>query len=1307
MARFLKLERMEIHGFKSFYGRTRFDFPDGITAVVGPNGCGKSNIGDAISWVLGEQRASSLRSQSMEDVIFNGSQGRKPLGMAEVSLHFRNIHPRGTGDCGRIDLDAPEGAVVVLPTAEGADFAEPGQALGNDHTNGNGHSNGNGHGVLAAAVEAETAVPGPPPAEALLAEAAAASADAAAAEAPDTAVIADAVVADAAAADAADADAETPGHQAATRFFLEDLPEEVVVTRRLYRSGESEYALNGQRCRLRDVQDLLSRTEIGTRLYTTIEQGKIDHILIAKPKERRLIIEEAAGILGYKTKRRQTEQKLEATQANLLRIADIAAEVDKQIQSLRRQAAKARRYRRLMDALRERRATLFFRRLQQIDAGLAESGQALDAKRAEDAAAAAERARAEADLEALRQRLEEAENEARGRRDQIHALDMEIDRLQERLRSGEEQGRDLQARVADALRDIASIDERAAEASARGVALQLEFEAAAGRVHEAEASQAEIETERAAAASAIAESERDLDAARQALLSLLDEVGTLGQRRAALEEQARAADASIERLGRERDEAIRSLEASATAVEELRRETAGLRTAVEERAAAHAAAAGSEKEAAARLDETAKRLEEQRGRGKALRERLQSLEELEARHEGVSRGVVDLLGGAGGFAPHGVIGESIDVPAGLEKAVAAALGPIQDALAVASRGDAARGVAFLRAHGAGRGAFVPAEARGGALPGPPLERPGVTGVLADTISGLDPDGAVAALLSRTLLAVDLASALEAQPLVPGFSLVTPEGERVDADGIVYGGDGPELLHGVLARRAERVTLARQAEECDALCAAVEDEVRVLGARTAEARGHAAACDASFQEEQRALFQADLRLQQREAERGRLEGAIPLLQSEADRLRRDQAQRAADRDAVKGALEAREADRLAAEQAIHRKSSEVALKRVRLDEIQRRSAEARAAVAAGHQRLAALARERDAVSGAEHELRQRQAERQTERSEAEARVASLGRQDEELNAQRATAQAARAEAAARDEAALAGLAYDRSLHHAREQAAKDGRALLDAVRQAIQELEIRRARLQNDLEHLEISCRDDLNLTLEALRTAPPVLDEARTLEMDEDEVAKTRAALDAIGPVNLMAIEQCAELEERFNFLDTQKRDLEASIESLRDTIRRINRESRQRFLLAFESIQAGFKVAFESLFGGGRAELTLVEGEDDVLEAGIDIAAQPPGKRLQSLALLSGGEKALTAVALLFALFRYRPSPFCVLDEVDAPLDEANVERFTRLLRDQTSETQFILITHNRKSMEAANLLYGVTMEEPGVSKVLPLRFE
>ncbi len=228
-----------------------------------------------------------------------------------------------------------------------------------------------------------------------------------------------------------------------------------------------------------------------------------------------------------------------------------------------------------------------------------------------------------------------------------------------------------------------------------------------------------------------------------------------------------------------------------------------------------------------------------------------------------------------------------------------------------------------------------------------------------------------------------------------------------------------------------------------------------------------------------------------------------------------------------------------------------------------------------------------------------------------------------------------------------------------------------------------------------------------LRATPPVREEGRTLEDYEREARETKEALDEIGPVNLMAIEQCAELEERFGFLSAQRKDLEDSIASLRDTIRKINRESRERFLTAFEAIQAGFRECFTTLFGGGQAEMRLQEGEEDVLEAGIEIAAQPPGKKLQSIALLSGGEKALTAVALLFALFRYRPSPFCVLDEVDAPLDEANVERFTGLLRQLTDDTQFILITHNRKSMEAANLLYGITMEEPGISKVLPLRFE
>jgi chromosome segregation protein len=1287
MARFLKLERMDIHGFKSFYGRTRFEFPEGITAVVGPNGCGKSNIGDAISWVLGEQRASSLRSESMEDVIFNGSQGKKPLGMAEVSLHFRNVRAR-TGDtaCGTLDGEpaviSPE--MVMDPLGDATlTIAEHGQG---NHTNGKGNGNGNGHAAHAIVVEAEAGASAVVP---VVEESLAA---------PDPSGEPAAATEATAAAEAAQA----------TRFFLEDLPDEVVVTRRLYRSGESEYALNGQRCRLRDVQDLLSRTEIGTRLYTTIEQGKIDQILLAKPKERRVLIEEAAGILGYKVKRRHTEQKLEATQANLLRLADIAMEVDKQIQSLRRQAAKARRYRRLMDSLRSRRASLAWRRLLDCDAGMESSARALAELGEREAAAAGELGRAEADLEALRLKLDAAEEEARQRRDALHALDLELDRIQERQKAGAEQAADLERRALEAEEEIGVLGARAAEREAAGRGLTDELGVEAERVRTAEAALATLEGERAAQAAAIARAETDLEGMRQRLLDRLDRLAESGRRRGALEEQGRAALQALERLQRERNDAERASVELEQIVAGLGHETSARQARVEESGRDHQGEAATLRQAEEGLAEVELRLEERRGRYAALSERLEALADLERRHAGMADGVVDLLRGGSGFEARGVVGESLDVPAGLERAVAAALGPLQDGLSVGAIHQAAHGARLLRERGTGRAAFVPSgSGRAPIAARPPEGIPGIAGVLADRVGGLEPGGVIEVRLSRILLAVDLDAAVAAAPALPGWSLVTPEGDLLDVDGALYGGDGPELQHGVLARRAERNALARQIEEIDAERAAAERDCEGLRRDMEDRRSRVAAASAHLEEEQRGLFQSDLARQQKEAERGRLLATLPLLETESGRLEREAASRA--QEALVAANEQREheAQRLSEEEGIRVASGAIGALRDGLEAAQGRASEARAQVAAGHQRLAALARERESVREAERELLARLAERDGQRGAARERLAEIARLTTELVEQRERTAATRAEAAAQDEAALAGLAYDRSLHHAREQAAKEARGLLEAARAERQEQEIRRARLTSDIEHLEASCREDLALTLAALRESPPVLEEGRTLADDEREVAEGRAALDAIGPVNLMAIEQCSELEERHALMERERQDLEAAIESLRDTIRRINRESRQRFLVAFEAIKAGFEASFTVLFGGGRAELRLQEGEEDILEAGIEIAAQPPGKRLQSLALLSGGEKALTAVALLFAMFRYRPSPFCVLDEVDAPLDEANVERFTKLLRDLTDDTQFILITHNRKSMEAANLLYGVTMEEPGVSKVLPLRFE
>ncbi len=1266
MARFLKLERMEIHGFKSFYGRTRFDFPEGITAVVGPNGCGKSNIGDAISWVLGEQKASSLRSDRMEDVIFNGSQGRKPLGMAEVSLHFRNVRARLDATCGTID-----------PTAANEEA---------------GNGNGNGHGHAPAEIislsEGTALENGEPP----IAEAGPLT---------DGPVAADPLTAG-------------PGtaEPAAGSFFIEDLPEDVVVTRRLFRSGESEYAVNGERCRLRDVQDLLVRTEIGTRLYTTIEQGKIDQILLAKPKERRVIIEEAAGILGYKMKRRQTEQKLEATHANLLRIADIVAEVDKQIQSLRRQAAKARRYRKLMESLRERRAVVAWRRLLSQDAERSAAETAIAELSAREASALADLGRAEAEREELRVRLEGQEEAARQRRDALHALDLEIDRLQARRRAGDEQASGLQERAQAADTEIGALVGRIAEQEGRRDTLTTELAADAARVQEADAALLAIDAEQRTRAAAVAADESALEALRGDLLSLLDRINEMSRRRASLEEQERAAEAVLLRLDRESAQTEEGREA-------LRSQVAGLDQEAWTRRADHAARTLDHERLALELRATEeslavaeKRLEELRGRGTALSERLTALRTLEALHAGMADGVADLMRGAGGFSPLGIVGERIDVPAGLERAVAAALGRLQEAIVVTSRQEAARGVTHLRANAGGRVSFLSDEgaaatAADATNPAFLAGREGVAGVLLVRVAGVAPGGAVAVRLGRSILVRDLDTAIRLHAEEGSWTYVTPEGDLVEADGVVTGGEGAELQHGVLARRAEQAELARQIDALASERAALDDVVAGLHQEVAGGRERLEQAAAALVEMQRELFQAEVRLSGQQAELNRLDGTMPVLRSEAERLRRERQEHEQERHPLANALAACEEERRGREEAIREGAERLAAARLAIEATQRQAGEARAQVAAGQQRLAGMAREREAVEEGLIELRQRARQRGAERDEHHSRAASLREQEAGLAADLDRCLGERAEAAAADEAGLAGLAYDRSLLHAREQAAREGRESLSAVQKDRQEQEIRLARLASDRTHLESLCRDDLALTLDALRATPPAFDANRPIEDEEAEVAATREGLESIGPVNLMAIEQCAELEERFGFLSTQKSDLEASIESLRDSIRRINRETRQRFTAAFEAIQAGFRDSFTTLFGGGRAELRLQEGEDDVLEAGVEIAAQPPGKRLQSLALLSGGEKALTAVALLFALFRYRPSPFCVLDEVDAPLDEANVERFTGLLRTLTDDTQFILITHNRKSMESANLLYGVTMEEPGVSKVLPLRFE
>ena len=934
--------------------------------------------------------------------------------------------------------------------------------------------------------------------------------------------------------------------------------------------------------------------------------------------------------------------------------------------------------------------------------------EALENLKAREAGAAAALARDEAGLEELRLRLEEGEEGARRRREEIHALDMQIDRLQGLLRAGEEQARERRERLAALAEESERLAGREQELMARARALAAGAETEAARVEEAAGALDRVEAEHQERARTLAGRESLLEQARAALLGHLDLLGDLGPRRAALEEQLRAARVDLARVSGELEGAEAGRAALAAALGDLEEREGSDRARLDDRVLRRDGLQAEERAAAAGLATLEKRAEELKGRSAALAERLAALEDMERQHAGFAEGVATILKGAAGFTPQGVVGERLSVPRELTRAVEAALGDLLEGVLVGGPDDALLGIDHLRRHALGRASFVGGrhgaadpEAEGRAAPVLPAGlagQPGVLGLLGERVSGAVRGGPVDLSLGRTVLVDDLRRALDLQAAHPGWAFVTPQGDIVRPDGALTGGDGPAAQHGVLARRAEREEIARQLAEAASERDAAEAVLLAQRAGLASIQERLLDAEAARQEEERSTLESALTLERKRVDLKMLAATVPLLAGETDRLGREIGRRQSEAAGLAEEAAAAESRRRAMEDGIRSEGEAIAALRAALEAIRQEAADAKALVAAGRQRLQALAREREAVEESVREATSTVARRAAEREEGEARIAAIAEQGGALQEELEGALAARAGAASRDEAAHAGLAYDRSLLHARDQAVKEGRAAHAVLR------------LESDLDHLGRLCRDDLGIGVEELRTRPPDAPEdgaARSLEDLEREVEGMKADLESIGPVNLMAIEQHGELEERYTFLLAQKKDLEDAIASLRETIRKINRQSRERFLSAFEAIQANFARSFTILFGGGKAELRLEEREEDVLEAGIEIAAQPPGKRLQSIALLSGGEKALTAVALLFALFRYRPSPFCVLDEVDAPLDEANVERFTRLLQQLRDETQFILITHNRKSMEAADLLYGVTMEEPGVSKVLPLRFE
>src|SRR5437667_3209229 len=1188
----MRIKQIELNGFKSVMERTILELPPGVTAIVGPNGCGKSNIVDAIRWVLGEQSPRHLRGEAMEDVIFTGNTENGPLGMAEVGL---------------------------LLERDEADFARGGEAGADD----------------------EAAADGLPP------ELATAS--------------------------------------------------EILVSRRYFRSGESEYFINRAPCRLKDITELFLGTGVGTKAYAIIEQGRVDQLVNAKPEELRLFIEEAAGTTRFRSRKVAAERKMERTRENLLRVQDILRELERQMAALERQARRAEEYHRIKQELRELDLRVMAVRQRSCSAEVAALGERLAALQAEEAAAA----------EAIRQRrgaLDEAHTARATNEERLRALEEEL--TAERLAAAEaqarseglaERGRELAARAAESRSEAERIAVRLAQLARETAALRAEVDRLGAELPEAEAACAEAEGHLEALARAGAPLERAVEEGKDALLDALAEEArlrnlaeALRQRRDDLDGRRRRLEDEQRALGERLHANARASEAARVAIGRLAGERARL---VAERQTL------GELQRTLGAEETAQLavLEQARAEATQLRSRADSLRELQARYEGCTRGVASLVGRAPGAAA--LLASVLRVPKDLERAVAAALGTRLAQVVVPDTAAAIDAVDWLTRTSGGSATVLPREAeRRAAVIVPPGPR------LVDRIE-VEPQhwALVEALLGCVLLATDLDEALKLwRGADHAVTVVTPRGEAIDPLGAVTGGSEPPLEETLLARARELRELEGAHAASLARLAAEERALAERRARGAEAARGIAAADER-------LHALDVDLVAAEKDRERLEGEREQITAELEAGALEAGGRAGEDGAVAGELAALDQRGTGAAAAVAERRARLGERqgalaewRGRHTEAEHQRTEAAVRAAAGAERLRAVRAEVSRAAATAADMSERLATAERQAGEAMAGAAAAERDAAAAAEARACAEARAATLGAERERLLAAIADAAATASADAVAERAAGERLEAAREERARLDVPPAERRLALEHVATQLAERYGLGPEALADVPPA-DDGR----DDERAARVealRVRLVRLGDVNPAALTELEELRGRHEFLVGQRTDLERSLDDLRRTIAKLIRTSRRRFEEPFAAANEKLAEVFPKLFPGGKARLEQTEPEEGG-EPGVEIVVQPAGKKLQSLGLLSGGEKALTAVALILSLFLIRPTPFCLLDEVDAPLDEANIGRFNRLLQDMATGSQFVLITHNRRTMEAADTLYGITMEQAGVSKVVSVR--
>jgi chromosome segregation protein len=1258
----LKLKKIHILGFKSFCDRTELTVAGtGIAVVVGPNGCGKSNILDGVSWVLGEQSAKSLRGTHMQDVIFAGTRDRKPLGMAEVTLTM-------------VDPEAYEGPVPVEPEL----FVDHEGPVDWDEEEMRRQR----------ATEAEEIIANEQPGQVIDEDPDQSSAQPQAAEGPQAVVL----------------------KIRRRKFHSAPQKGEVVITRRLFRTGESEYLLNGKLCRLRDIQEIFMGTGLGPESYAIIGQERIGQLLSSKPHDRRAIIEEAAGITRFKTKKRLAELRLESAKQNLARVDDIFEEVTRQMNSLKRQAAKAERFVAVRDELRGRLRVVLASRMALMDAEQLKYEQEIAALTEQINCSAAEIGELETSQHALTERGYELDREGQAAQAAANEAAVELERATARVRSNTERVSELEARIAAAGAELEQTRTQLGGIAEERAQQRSFLDTAASEAREFRQKVEARQQEARAAAEEVFRAERDLEANRRHAMHLMTQAGNARNHTAqaeeslaALEREAQRLDAEMgqarneqENLGVESGQARLRFESAADALKRLEGEISALRETLQ----------------AKRADEAGQRTRANQLRSEqaAAAGRRDSLQALIRNHSYSTDSVRKLLkpGALGhGMAPVGTLADFLEVSGRHEGVVDEFLREELNYVVVESWGVAEEGVRLLKT-GDGRATFLIHENAQGQLFDPGLgsvSEPGVT-PLRDAIKVLNGFGrsleGILPKLGNGYLVEDSQEALRLAAQYPHAFFLTQEGECFH-NATVTGGkpasEGPLAL-----KRDLRETESRLARLDDALAQAETD----AAALTREIEGLTARLEAQSEERRQA-----------ETENANLGAALKQMEGEAQRIERRlqewSLQAARNRDACESkrhsiAEKREEAARLEAEHAqaeagLDNMQAQLSELRQNREQMQQQAAQVTAELAGLEERRrgAEAAFQRIDRLHADLERRVLSIEQQSAAAAAE-REQRTNESADLANRQKELADA-RTEALALAQT-IAGHAQELRQQLAEmETHLKTGRLALDQLREERAGRSSELAKLKSDLEYLEASCLAEVNVAAQVLR------DDAELGRLGGEELAAEeetcrglRQRIEQMGPVNMMALDEYKETAERHSFLETQRRDLIESIENTQETIKEIDQISRTKFDEAFARINENFGQVFTRLFRGGNAFLRITDAENQD-ESGLDIVASPPGKKLQNVLLLSGGEKALTALALLVGIFQFRPSPFCVLDEVDAPLDETNVGRFAELMHSLSKETQFLVVTHSKRMMHAADMIYGVTMQEPGVSKIVSVR--